>query len=56
MDFYNFLEISALLNNKNKKVDISISGARRVSGKTFIRYAHTQKIGKPNNFKSCGYK
>ena len=33
----------------NKKVDIEFGTYDNVSGITFIEYAHTQKVGKPNN-------
>jgi hypothetical protein len=43
------VELSVLAINTN--VDIE---CRRVSGKTFIRYAHNQKIEKPSNLEAFG--
>jgi hypothetical protein len=43
------VELSVFAINTN--VDIE---CRRVSGKTFIRYAHNQKIEKPSNLEAFG--
>ena len=40
----------------NKNVDIEVSAHERISVITFIRYAHNQKIGKPNNVNVFGSK
>ena len=40
----------------NKKVDIEFGTYDNVSGITFIEYAHTQKVGKPNNLTVFGSK